>query len=169
MAEALFNDHAARWFRAYSAGSRPVGRVHPFALEQIAGQGIPNADFRSKTWLEFTPGNSPALDFVITVCDAAARESCPFLTGSPLRVHWSLPDPAAAAGGEGEIQQAFADCFATLAARVQRLAQIDLDAMSPRQIADAMQALSGDMAGLGTALVDRCAQDQLEDDRWTSP
>ncbi len=122
MAEALFNTEASDCFTAYSAGSNPVGKVNPYALEQIEKLDI---DFepRSKSWDEFEGEGSPHLDIVLTVCDNAAQESCPIFPGAPRSLHWGLPDPAAVTGSEEEKRGAFADCFRTLQFRITSLMQ----------------------------------------------
>jgi arsenate reductase len=140
MAEALFN-RLGKWFHACSAGSHPVGRVNPFALEQIESLGLDSTSFRSKDWFEFTE-QTPTLDFVITVCDNAASETCPEFPGVPQRVHWSLPDPAATAGTPDKARRAFSHCFDTLRSRVETLSSMPLDSMDKRQIADVMQGLA---------------------------
>ncbi len=111
--EALFNSQAGGYFKAYSAGSKPAGKVNPFALEQIADLDL---DFepRSKNWNEFEGQAAPRMDIVITVCDNAAQESCPVFMGVPVSIHWGLPDPAAVTGSDDVKRQAFADCYKAL-------------------------------------------------------
>jgi arsenate reductase len=146
MAEALFNA-LGRWFRAYSAGSRPVGRVNPFALEQVARLNLGTNAFRSKSWNEFAPERGPRLDFVLTVCDNAAAESCPDFPGAPQRIHWSLPDPAVATGTAVQVRRSFSRCFDALRVRVETLSSLPLDTMDKRQIAKTMQQLASEPLG----------------------
>jgi protein-tyrosine-phosphatase len=114
--EALLNARGAGRVRAVSAGSHPAGAVHPQALAALAAAGLPVAGLRSKSWDEFAAPGAPAVDAVITVCDAAAAAPCPFWPGAPVRAHWGLPDPAAA---PPEAQPAaFAATLAALDARV---------------------------------------------------
>jgi arsenate reductase len=143
MAEALFNC-ADKRFQAYSAGSHPVGRVNPFALEQIEALGLDPKSFRSKDWSEFAEEQTPSLDFVITVCDNAASEHCPDFPGAPQRVHWSFPDPAATTGTPDQVRRAFSRCFDALRSRVETLSSLPLDTMNKYQIADAMQQLGNE-------------------------
>ncbi len=146
MAEALFN-RLGRWFHASSAGSHPVGRVNPFALEQIKSLGLDPERFRSKDWFEFTEEQTPCLDFVITVCDNAASERCPDFPGVPQRVHWSFPDPAATTGTPDQVRRAFNRCFDTLKIRVETLSSLPLDSMDKHQIAEAMRQLGNQPMG----------------------
>lgn len=108
MAEALLNGADVGRFRAFSAGSHPAGAVNPFALEQIAAIGYTPGDLRSKSWDEFAAADAPVMDFVITVCDKAAGEVCPFWPGQPVTAHWGFRDPAAALGSTSDIRHEFA-------------------------------------------------------------
>lgn len=112
MVEALFNTIAGQYFQAHSAGSRPTGKVNPFALEQISKLSMPK-DFtpRSKSWDEFGRDDAPQFDFVITVCGNAAQEICPCFKGKPNHIHWGQPDPAAVEGGDDAKRLAFSNCF----------------------------------------------------------
>ena len=100
LAEAIVNRHHADRFRAHSAGSHPKGTVHPMALHLLERRGFSTDGLRSKPWEEFAEGRegAPALDFVFTVCDDAAGETCPIWPGHPTSAHWGVPDPAAARG-----------------------------------------------------------------------
>src|SRR5258706_8700835 len=95
LAEALLNRLGAGRFQAYSAGSFPKGAVHPLALETLAAHGLPAAGYRSKSWDEFAGVDAPAMDQIVTVCDNAAKETCPVWPGHPVTAHWSVEDPAA--------------------------------------------------------------------------
>jgi arsenate reductase len=108
MAEAILNIAGRGCFKAYSAGSDPTGTVNHVALEQIAAIGYVAENLRSKSWDEFAGPEAPHMDFVITVCDKAAGEVCPFWPGQPTTAHWGFQDPAALDGTDAEIHQAFA-------------------------------------------------------------
>jgi arsenate reductase (thioredoxin) len=129
IAEALTNNIAVAQdrFRGFSAGSHPKGAVNPFALEILRKNHIATDNLRSKPWDEFAAPGAPAMDFVITVCDQAAGEQCPFWPGQPMTAHWGLPDPAAVAGTEDEIRKAFADTALALQRRIELLASLPLE------------------------------------------
>lgn len=118
IAEAIMNRDGGGRFVAYSAGSHPKGRVHPFTLDLLRSLHFPTGDLRSKSWDEFAAPGAPALDFVFTVCDDAAGEACPFWPSHPMTAHWGVPDPAAAGGGEAERRYAFAEAFRLLGTRI---------------------------------------------------
>ncbi len=116
MAEALINQLGAGRLRAFSAGSRPTGRVHPKSLETLRRHGILPGEPRSKSWDEFA---GELFDYVITVCDAAAAEHCPSFAGGFQKLHWSTPDPATVTGSEAQVDAAFDEAFEMLKARVE--------------------------------------------------
>lgn len=104
-------------FAAFSAGSHPVGQVNPGALAELQRRGHEVSGLRSKSWDEFAVADGREIHWVITVCDNAAGEACPVWPGSPLRIHWGLPDPAAA---EPErIAEAFASTYDVLSRRIE--------------------------------------------------
>lgn len=113
LAEAMLNDRAVGRgrFRAFSAGSHPKGSVHPLAFEVLAEHQVSTYDLRSKSWGDFAGPDAPRMDFVFTVCDAAAREPCPLWPGRPVTAHWSVPDPAAVTGSDIVRRAAFLDAF----------------------------------------------------------
>jgi arsenate reductase len=118
MAEAILNRAGQGHFRAFSAGSQPKGQVHPYTLDLLRKLNYDVSNIRSKSWLEFSQTDSPKLDFVFTVCDNAASETCPYWPGQPMTAHWGVPDPAAATGTEAEIRFAFADTLRMLTNRI---------------------------------------------------
>lgn len=118
IAEAVMNRLGAGKFKAYSAGSQPSGRVHPYALDLLRQLNYDVSALRSKAWEEFGAPDAPRLDFVFTVCDNAANETCPVWPGQPISAHWGLPDPSAAEGSEPEKRLAFADTHRMLYQRI---------------------------------------------------
>lgn len=111
MGEALFNHFGKGEIEAFSAGSNPAGYVHPKSIETLQRHGIDPGKPSSKSWDEF---EGQSFDLVVTVCDAAAAESCPIFLGAARKLHWSTPDPAKATGTEAEIDAAFDNAFEQL-------------------------------------------------------
>lgn len=137
--ESILNRHgAADGIGAFSAGSKPAGQVHPQSLRLLAERGYATEGLRSKSWDEFAGPDAPVMDAVITVCGSAAGETCPFWPGAPIRAHWGVEDPAAAAVPDQP--QAFelayrillARANAFLAARPTTLDRADLQATLTR-------------------------------------
>jgi arsenate reductase len=118
LAEAYLNAVAKGRFVAYSAGSRPAGRVNPFALELLVKNALPTDGLRSKSWEEFARAGAPKLDFIFTVCDQAAGEACPVWPGQPMTAHWGVDDPAAVQGDDTVKRKAFFRAYRELAARI---------------------------------------------------
>lgn len=118
LAECVLNRKGGGRFRAWSAGSNPTGAVHPYALDLLKAQNYEVSGLRSKSWDEFAQADAPRLDFVFTVCDKAAGETCPIWPGQPMTAHWGLPDPAAVEGGEAEKRFAFTDTLRMLTSRL---------------------------------------------------
>jgi arsenate reductase len=118
MAEAILNKLGAGRFHAYSAGSQPKGQVNPHTITLLKGLGYETSGYRSKSWSEFAKPGAPALDFVFTVCDNAAGETCPVWPGQPMTAHWGVPDPAEATGTEAEVALAFKEAYRMLHQRI---------------------------------------------------
>lgn len=129
MAEAILNRKGRLAYTAYSAGSRPGDRVRPEALKQLESANLPTDGLRSKSWDEFAAPGAPQMDFVITVCDNAAREPCPFWPGQPTTAHWGVPDPAAVQGTPEQIERAFRDAFMMLDRRISLFLSLPLSSL----------------------------------------
>ncbi|MGY4307383.1 arsenate reductase [Bradyrhizobium sp. USDA 4369] len=127
LAESILRKQGAGRFRAFSAGSTPKGAVHPLALELLARMDYPTDDLRSKSWSEFAVPGAPVMDFVFTVCDAAAGEACPIWPGQPMTAHWGIEDPAAAESTELERLAAFTTAFRYLNNRIGAFIHLPLD------------------------------------------
>jgi len=127
LAEAYLNSAGRGKFKAYSAGSKPGGRVNPFALELLERTRIDTTRLRSKSWDEFAKPDAPKMDFVFTVCDSAAAEPCPYWPGQPMSAHWGVPDPAAVEGGDDEKRRAFRQAFSALSARINLLLNLPME------------------------------------------
>jgi arsenate reductase len=118
IAEAILNKVGLGNFKAFSAGSQPKGQVNPNTVKLLQNLGYDTSAYRSKSWSEFAKPGAPHLDFVFTVCDSAAAESCPVWPGQPMTAHWGIPDPAEATGSEAEIALAFKDAYRMLDRRI---------------------------------------------------
>jgi arsenate reductase len=141
MAEVILNRAGQGKFKAFSAGSQPKGRVHPYALDLLRRLNYDVTGLRSKSWKEFSQPDAPKLDFVFTVCDNAAAETCPVWPGQPMTAHWGVPDPAAATGTEAEIRLAFADALRMLSNRINIFTALplrSLDTLSLQRQLDAI-------------------------------
>jgi arsenate reductase len=136
MGEAILNHLGNGRFKGFSAGSQPRGTIHPLTVKLLDDGGIPTAGLRSKSWEEFARPGAPEMDFVITVCDAAAGEICPVWPGQPVTAHWGITDPAAAIGTDHHREHAFRDALITIERRITLLLQLKpeaLDGVSLRQ------------------------------------
>jgi len=145
LAEGMLNHWAAklgRDVRAYSAGSAPSGRLNPFALDALTRAGVDVSGYRSKSWDEFVGDGAPEMRIVITVCDSAAAETCPYWPGSPVKVHWGYADPSNAAGGDAGKQLAFELTREALGYRMLQLLALPLERMSNAELQAALTAIA---------------------------
>lgn len=126
LAEGLMNHLGKGRFQAHSAGSHPAGAVQPLALATLQSLGMAHEGFRSKSWDEFAVPGAPTLDFVFTVCDRAAGETCPFWPGQPMTAHWGVPDPAAVQGSDHDKARAYMDTAITLKRRIELMLALPL-------------------------------------------
>ncbi|HUL92271.1 MAG TPA: arsenate reductase ArsC [Burkholderiales bacterium] len=127
LAEAYLNSAGRGRFVAYSAGSRPAGRVNPFALELLRKNRMSTDGLRSKSWDEFAQPGAPRMNFVFTVCDNAAGEVCPVWPGQPVSAHWGVEDPAAVQGADEDVRRAFLTAFTQLSARINLFLNLPLE------------------------------------------
>lgn len=118
VAESILRHDGAGVFNAFSAGSHPKGEVHPLALKVLASFDYPADGFRSKSWDEFAGPGAPVMDFVFTVCDDAAGETCPIWPGQPITAHWGITDPALAEGSDIDRERAFVTAFRHMKTRI---------------------------------------------------
>jgi arsenate reductase len=133
LGEALFNHFGAERVRAFSAGSRPTGRVHPIAIETLKKHGIRCSSARSKSWEEFAAPDAPAIDFVFTVCANAAAEPCPLFPGRPTTAHWAISDPAHVEPEEAQ-RAAFELAYARLEQRIRAFLALPLEQLPMNDI-----------------------------------
>ncbi|UWQ64410.1 arsenate reductase ArsC [Leisingera caerulea] len=137
--ESIFNTLGAGRVRAYSAGSNPTGKVHPQSLVLLEELGHDTSGARSKSWDEFAAEDAPEMDMVITVCASAAGETCPVWPGAPVRAHWGVEDPAAAA--QPDWDAAFRAAYATLEKRAKALLEMPFATMSPADLSQQLKRI----------------------------
>jgi len=142
MAEVMANHLGRGRFRAYSAGSHPNGQVNPWAIATLRGAGMPTEGLRSKSWDEFAASDAVPLDFIITVCDNAAEETCPVWPGRPTTAHWGVPDPAAVSGSDEEKRAAFRDAMATLRRRIELLMALPFEKLDRLSIQEKLRQIA---------------------------
>jgi arsenate reductase len=118
IAESILRKDGSRHFRAFSAGSQPKGTVNPYAIKILKSLDFPIDNLRSKSWEEFAHPDAPAMDFVFTVCDNAAGESCPVWPGQPMTAHWGIEDPAEIEGTDLQKEAAFVAALRLLKNRI---------------------------------------------------
>lgn len=133
-------------FNAFSAGSHPKGIVNPYALRTLTEFGYPTDGFRSKSWDEFAVSGAPIVDFVFTVCDNAAGETCPYWPGQPITAHWGIEDPAAVEGSDVDKQRAFNLAFRYLKNRISLLLAVPIGRLDKIALRNRLQEI-GEIEG----------------------
>ena len=141
MAEVILNRAGQGKFKGFSAGSQPKGQIHPYTLDLLKKLHYDVSGLRSKSWMEFSRPDAPKLDFVFTVCDDAAKETCPVWPGQPMTAHWGIPDPAAATGTEAEIRFAFADALRMLTNRINIFVSLPLSSLDQLSLQKRLDAI----------------------------
>jgi arsenate reductase len=141
IAEAILNKLGAEKFRAHSAGSQPKGEVNPHTIQLLGSLGYDTSGFRSKSWHEYAKPGAPPLDFVFTVCDNAAGETCPVWPGQPMTAHWGVPDPADATGSAAEVALAFKDAYRMLHQRIAIFAALPLRSLDQLSLQRELQEI----------------------------
>jgi protein-tyrosine-phosphatase len=141
MAESILNRRGKAQFRGFSAGSQPKGQVNPLALDLLKRFDFPTDGLRSKSWDEFATPGSPHFDFIITVCDNAAGESCPAWLGKPTTAHWGIPDPAAVEGTDIQKKAAFAEVFKLMSTRINLFLSLPLSSIDQLRIKQEMDSI----------------------------
>ena len=139
MAESILNAEGAGKYRAFSAGSHPTGQVNPFAIQLLKQNRLWTEDLRSKSWDEFAVPGAPAMQFVFTVCDEAAKEVCPVWPGQPITAHWGVPDPAAVEGADEAKRRAFLTAYALLQRRISLFASLPHDRLDRLALQDKLR------------------------------
>ncbi len=141
LGEALLNHLGAGRFRAFSAGSHPLGRINANALATLARHGLPTEGYRSQSWDEF---EDAGIDIMISVCDSAAGEACPVYLGKAVRGHWGLPDPAHVEGNAAEVEAAFEATYAALEKRIRQLLALPVESLSREELTEALNKIGAE-------------------------
>ena len=141
MAEALLNTIGREKFQAFSAGSSPSGRVNPFAIEMARTIGYLTENIRSKSWDEFAKPGAPHMDIIITVCDNAAGEACPFWPGHPATAHWGFPDPSNETGTDEDKRNAFNQVFHAIRRRIDLLVSLPVEKLERLALASELKRI----------------------------
>jgi arsenate reductase len=141
LAESIINKLGKGQFRGFSAGSHPVGRVNPVAITLLKQLEFPTEGLRSKSWDEFAVPGAPHLDFVITVCNNAAGEVCPYWPGQPMTAHWGIPDPAAVIGNDIEKMTAFRQAFRSMATRIELFLSLPIASIDRLRLKERMDEI----------------------------
>jgi arsenate reductase len=141
LAEAIMNKWGRGQFHGYSAGSHPNGKVNPLALELLQRLDFPIDGLRSKSWDEFAAPNDVHFDFVFTVCDNAAGETCPVWPGQPMTAHWGIPDPAAVEGSDLEKKFAFRQAFKAMETRIKLFLSLPLSSIDQLRLKERLDAI----------------------------
>src|SRR5256885_552458 len=147
IAEAILKKTGVGKFRAFSAGSQPKAQVNPNTIALLNGLGFDTSAFRSKSWKEFARPGAPEFNFIFTVCDDAAGETCPVWPGKPMTAHWGIPDPAAAIGTPAEISAAFSDAYRMLHQRIAAFAALPINALDSLALQNKLREI-GRMEGV---------------------
>ena len=141
LAESLLNQRGEGRFVGHSAGSHPKGEVHPLAIDLLRDMKVRTEGLRSKSWDEFAAPGAPPIDFVFTVCDNAAGETCPIWPGQPMTAHWGIADPAAVQGSPQERRAAFRKAFIELDSRIKMFASLPIRALERARLQERLNAI----------------------------
>jgi arsenate reductase len=141
LAEALATTLSHGRFIGYSAGAKPTGKVHPIAIELIKTMGYPLQLLKSKSWDQFGREGAPKMDFIITLCDSASGEDCPYWPGHPSTAHWGFPDPAAVTGDEETILHAFKQVEMGLRNRIELLMDLPIAQLDRLELGERLQSI----------------------------
>jgi protein-tyrosine-phosphatase len=141
LAESILRKDGRGHFQAFSAGSEPRGEINPFAIKVLESLDYPTDGLRSKSWEEFAVPDAPVMDFVFTVCDSAAGESCPVWPGQPMTAHWGIEDPAAVEGPDSQKEAAFVAAFRYMKTRISLFTALPLSAIDTMALGTKLRAV----------------------------
>ena len=137
--ESILTHHSDGRIKAWSAGSKPAGKVHPQSIKLLTEKDFPTEDLTSQSWDDYAKDDAPVMDAVITVCGSAAEEECPYWPGAPLRAHWGVEDPAAAMPEDQPA--AFAEAYRLLEDRAQQLLALPFETMARDDLQSALNRI----------------------------
>ena len=143
LAEGLVNKLGEGRFKGFSAGSQPAGKVNPLALATLQELDCDTSDMTSKSWDIYAEPGALKMDFIITVCDNAAGEACPFWPGSPMTAHWGFPDPSHVEGDERTRHAAFRKTALAITHRLRLFLSLPLDRLDALSLQNEMKAIGG--------------------------
>ncbi len=143
LAEGILRKDGAGRLNAFSAGSHPKPEVNPFALKVLEAYGYPSDGLRSKSWDEFAASDAPMMDFVFTVCDNSAGETCPIWPGQPMTAHWGIEDPAAVTGSDIEKERAFVTAFKYLKNRISLFTSLPIRSLDKMALGAKLREIGG--------------------------
>jgi len=144
LAEGILGAVGAGRFKAYSAGSHPIGKVSPFAIELLQKNRLPTDELRSKSWDGFSASDAPKLDFVFTLCDKLTSAPHPAWSGAPMMSHWSVPDPELVEGREDERRKAFFGVYNQLFHRLMILVNLPLEKLDRKALKQRLDDIGND-------------------------
>jgi arsenate reductase len=144
LAEALLNHMGQGKFKAYSAGSSPKDnqKPNPMAIATLEKAGIATAALSSKSWDVFATPDAPHMDLVITVCDNAAGEVCPYWPGQPATAHWGYADPSEGAGTDAEKMEAFKQTLHLIKKRLDIFTSLPLTSLGKLSLENTVRELA---------------------------
>jgi arsenate reductase (thioredoxin) len=144
LAEAVLNDIGGDRFKGFSAGSSPREnqQPNPIGLQTLQQAGISTEGLRSKNWDEFALPDAPHMDLIITVCDNAAGEVCPYWPGKPAAAHWGYADPSAGDGSDAEKAEAFRQTLHAIRRRLALLVNLPADRLGKMALQGTAKALA---------------------------
>ena len=146
LAEGMLNrlaQQSNKKIKAFSAGSSPRTSPHPLAIKVLSDVGVDVSNLRSKNWDEFTQPDAEKMRVVITVCDNAANEPCPFWPGAPVQAHWGFPDPSLTEGAEYVRLKTFDLTRQAIAYKLIQLLQLPFDSMDDAKLRQELARIGG--------------------------
>jgi arsenate reductase len=143
LAECILNREGKGRFKGFSAGSHPLGHLHPLTEELLRSFNYSLEGLRSKDWSEFAAAGAPEMDFVITVCDRAAGEVCPVWPGQPMTAHWGFRDPAEATGSDEQKRRVFRQVYTEIESRIKIFVNLPFESLDRLALTKRLEEMAG--------------------------